>query len=398
MRRSVIIVLTGILLAMSSMPLWAGVWDMDLPYQGDDPQWVKVKGLWDQHWDGKNLDALIVELKAIQARTPDTAEPYLWLAKTYYLKARWERRDRQANFKQAADYAVKANAVDPGNMLAFKLLIDTVPYCETKAAILATYGDWIRGAAPLPIAEALPPLRKPEVWNRFLPLWNQRTDIAKATAAARILEDFAQANPQDGPAQLWACRANYYLGMYYTSLGQHDEKGVPRYTRGLEFGARALTLLPRSVPAHYWYQLNLARSIQNASLLYKARYLNKLLDILLFCARENGQYYFGGPNLTLGTMITKGGWVTRKGMQIAGVSLETELIALDLAEILYPDFLYIPYVKADILASSGKPAEALKILERLLTRNPESQRVIAAENHCYQRMARQLIAEIKHAD
>lgn len=373
---------------------YGGVWDMDLPYRGDDPQWVKIKGLWDQHWDGKNLDAIVIELKKLEARNPDQVEPYLWLAKVYNLKGRWNRKDRQANLKLAEEYAVKAHSVDQGNLLALKLLVDTMPLSEENTYTLSKYGDWIKGAAPLPIAAALPPLNAPDVWGRFSPLWSQRVDIEKAVAAVKILEDYARTAPNDGLAHLWASRGNYYIGMYYTSIGQHDEKGVARYLRGSEYGEQAQNLLPHSVPAHYWYMLNLARAIQNTSLFHKARYFNKIVPHLMFCARENGQYYFFGPNLTLGTMIAKGGWITRQGMKAAGVTLETEFNALDLAEILYPEYFYIPYVKAEILASQGKKAQARKILERLLARNPDANKLLAPDNRCYLRMAKQLAEEI----
>lgn len=386
--------LMGFVFIMAVLPANAGVWDMDLPYQGDDPQWVKIKGLWDQHWDGKNLDILITELKKIQAKHPDQVEPYLWLAKVYNLKGRWNRKDRQANLKQAEVFAVKAYSVDQGNILALRLLVDTMPLCEDNTYTLSQYGDWIKGAAPLPIAAALPPLRASERWNRFMSLWNQRADIEKAVAAVKLLEEFAHTAANDGLAQLWACRGNYYLGMYYTSVGQHDEKAVAYYLRGSQYGEQALKLLPHSVPAHYWYMLNLARSIQNTSLFHKARYYNKIVPHLMFCARENGQYYFWGPNLTLGTMIAKGGWITRQGMKTAGITIETELNALDLAEILYPEYLYIPYVKAEILAAQGKKTAALKILQAVLARNPDTNKLLAADNRCYQRMAKQLSEEL----
>jgi tetratricopeptide (TPR) repeat protein len=384
-----------ILLCVLAFPARAGVWDMDLPYQGDDPQWAKAKAMWDRHWDGKNLDEIIGALAKIQEKDPDKAEPYLWLSRIYYLKARWERKDRQANYQKAENYAVQAHEIDKGNLLALKLLVDTMSYSGNTANTLFRYGDWIRGASPLPVGEALPPQRSSEVWNRFVILWAQRVDVEKGKAAVKILEELANANPNDGFAQLWACRGNYYLGEYYTSVRQHDDMAVPYYKRGAEFGEKVLKIMPYSVPAHYWYQLNVARSIQYTGMLNKARHFNTLLKSLVFCSRENNLYYFFGPALTLATMITNGGWVTEKGMQLTGITLETELDQLELAEILYPDYFYIPYAKADVLAYKGRKDEALIILEKLLTRNPDANKVIAPENRCFQRMAQQLCEEMK---
>jgi len=61
--------------------------------------------------------------------------------------------------------------------------------------------------------------------------------------------------------------------------------------------------------------------------------------------------------LCLGTMVTNGGWVTEKGMVIASINLDIEMNGLEQSEILYPDYLYIPYARADILAYKGKKTE-----------------------------------------
>ncbi|HQP32461.1 MAG TPA: hypothetical protein PLB81_14135, partial [Deltaproteobacteria bacterium] len=109
--------LAAVLTALCGMPGWAGVWDMDLPYRGDNPQWVKVKTLWDGRGEeGRTLDDIVNELNLLMEREPDAVEPYLWLSKTYYLKARLHRKERQTNFRQAEIYASKAHEVDPGNV------------------------------------------------------------------------------------------------------------------------------------------------------------------------------------------------------------------------------------------------------------------------------------------
>jgi len=82
-------------------------------------------------------------------------------------------------------------------------------------------------------------------------------------------------------------------------------------------------------------------------------------------------------------------------MGIAGVSLSNEMTSLELAEILYPDYIYIPYAKADILAYKGKKEEAIKILENILTRNTDQNKFAIAENRCHQRFSRLLYNKLK---
>jgi tetratricopeptide (TPR) repeat protein len=98
--------------------------------------------------------------------------------------------------------------------------------------------------------------------------------------------------------------------------------------------------------------------------------------------------------VTLGTMITNGGWVTEKGMGLAGVSLELDMNALELAEILNPCYYYIPYCRADILAYQGQYREALEILDRLLARDPNEEPRIP-ENRYFLKFAKTLRDDIE---
>lgn len=395
MRSLIIGCLMALFVSLSAMPGWAGVWDMDMPYQGDNPQWVKVKTLWNGHWDGENLDALIAELILLKDKHPDTVEPYLWLAKTYYLKARWDRKERQTNFKQAENYVLKAHEVDPGNILALKLIVDIMSFSGDTRYALARYGDWIRGGAPFPVAEALPALPVAEKTKRFQLLWGQRAQIDKAIAAVQLLKELSTNYPKDGLTQVWASRAYYYLGLYYTSLGKSDAKAQENFEQGLRYGETALKLMPQSVPAHYWYALNLAGWVRNAGLFSKMRYAKGLMDHMLFCSRENAFYYMNGPMLEMGLLGVQGGWFTRQRVKRAGITPEVALSALDLAALLYPEDLAIPYTKARILALQGERDEAATVVARLLAKNPDANKILAADNRCYYRLAHELSIELK---
>jgi tetratricopeptide (TPR) repeat protein len=366
---------------------------MDISVPNNDPGWAAFRTLWDKHWDGKNIEQIIVCLKAIEQRKPNSLEVNLWLSKVYGIKAK--RSNKSSDYRLSEAYCVKAHAIDRDDITAFKLLIDAVPNIYNYNEIMAKYGQWIKSVAPLPSGEALSPMTNQPDWNKFYELWQQRYDTEKAVSAVRMLDDMASENPGDGMVQVWACRGNYYLGEYWSSMDMHDSKAMPYYKKGIQYGEKAKKLLPYSVPATYWYQLNLARSLQYANILVQARYLKTFVGLLLFCSYENSLYYYFGPNLTLGTMITSAGWVAEKGMGIAGVSLENEMISLELAGVLYPDYLYIPYAKADVLAYKGKKKEAMKILEEILAMDPDQNKYAKAENRCHQRFSRLLYNKLK---
>lgn len=387
---------TAALTALCCMPGWAGVWDMDLPYQGDDPQWVKVKTLWDgRREEGRTLDDIVNELVVLMEKEPDAVEPYLWLSKTYYLKARVHRKDRQANLRQSEIFAAKAREVDPGNMTALKLIVDTMSFSGDTVYTMARYGDWIRGGSPFPVAEALPPLPATPKTKDFNRLWRQRARIDRCLAAVLLLEEMASSAPEDGLIQLWASRAHYYLGLYYTSLGDQDERAARHYRQGVRYGENALKLLPYSVPVRYWLARNLSGLTSRAGMINRLRYSGRITEHQLFCSRENAFYHYGGPMQEMGMLMAQGDWMSRQGARKSGITPQVAHCMLDLAAMLYPDYLAIPYIKARLLLHEGRGDEAAKTVEKILARNPDADRSAAPENHCYRRMARRLLAEIK---
>lgn len=388
--------LAAVLTALCGMPGWAGVWDMDLPYRGDNPQWVKVKTLWDGRGEeGRTLDDIVNELNLLMEREPDAVEPYLWLSKTYYLKARLHRKERQTNFRQAEIYASKAHEVDPGNVMALKLIVDTMSFSGDTVYTLARYGDWIRGGSPLPVAEALPMLPASDKTKVFYRLWGQRAKIDKGLAAVELLKHMASSSPKDGLIQLWACRAHHYLGLYYTSLGNQDERAVRCFQQGMRYGESALKILPYSVPAHYWHARNMSGWLGHTGRFNRLRSFGRMMEHQLFCSRENAFYHYGGPMLDMGMLVAEGNWVARQKAKRTGITPEVAHCMLDLAAMLYPDALAVPYTKARLLVHEGRTDEAARTVELLLAKNPDADRFAAPENHCYRRLARRLLAEIR---
>ena len=373
----------------------ARAWDIDPPLPGGDPQWEKVRDLYANHHGGKNLAELIAVLTPLKDKYPDKVETYLWLARVHYLQGRYERKGCEEHFEKAEKYAAQACRMDPKNAKAIRLLTDALVYNRDRSYIFHHYGSLIRSFAPLPDEEALPPMNNYAGWDAFMQQWAARADIAKGQHAVALVEKIAQEHPNDALALTWVARAAYCVGETYTSLDEHDAKGLPYYEKAMTYAGKARKLQPGSVPANYWYQISRARSVQFTSLINKGRYLTDMLTPLLYSDRENGTYYYFGPFLTLGTMITNGGWVTEKGMKIARITLEMDLNALEIAEILCPDYFYIPYTRADILAYKGRKKEALAILEKLLARDPDANKQIP-ENRAFLRMAKNLHNDIKN--
>ena len=194
-----------------------GAWEMNFPLPDDDPLWQEVAVLWEDHWDGKNIDDMIAVLHRLEAARPDSAAVNLWLSQGYYLKARHQRKDRTGSLKQAESYAAKAVGLDSGNMTALKLLITAVSSYADLDYIQKTYAaTWVE-KLPAPVGRALPELDLPE-FREALADWDLREDIEKGKQAVTVFEKIADDRPEDLLAQTWAARGNYYLGYYYISV------------------------------------------------------------------------------------------------------------------------------------------------------------------------------------
>ena len=370
-------------------------WDLQPPIPNyDSPRWEKVRTIWNNHYrEGDDLNDLISTLTSLKETYPAKIEPILLLARAHYLHARYKSHDRKEHFEKAEQYALIACKMDPKNLYAFFTLVETLCYSRDREYIFSKYGTLIKSYTPIRgTGESLPDMKYPG-WDAFKALWLARLDVEKGKAAAAMVEKIAKENPADGLAQIWAARANYYVGEYYTGIDEHD-KGIPYYKQGIAYAAIARKLLSNSVPANYYYMLSRSRSIQFTSLANKARYLNDILNPLLFCSKENSAYYFYGPIISLATIVTSGGWITERGMRFANITVDMDMNFLELAEIMFPDYYYIPFARADLLAYKGKKAEALAILEKLITRDPNADPLVP-ENHGFLKEAKRLYNKIK---
>jgi len=343
------------------------VWDINMPLPQDDPRWLTVAEMWQNHWDGKNIDAMIDICHQLDKTFPERIEPSLWLGRLYYIKGQFQMKKRAMYHKKAEGYAVKAHNIDNTNFCAFFILVHALSSRTDKKAILQEYGDWIKAMAPLPTGEDLPAMPPSTERDQAMTLWKNRIEIANLEKAVKLFETIADKNPKDDLAQLWAGYAYHHLGAYYSYMDHHDEKGVPCYKTSVDYLNKSLDINPYSVPAHYWCQLSMARRIEKANVVTQALYLKPIMDHLLFCIQENALYNSCAPVYIVAAMIVEAGWVCKKGMEMAGYTVEMVMLALEIGEILYPDQYFIPYIHAALLDKyQKKPGEAKAVLERVL--------------------------------
>ena len=297
--------------------------------------------------------------------------------------------------------AVAAHQIDKNNVYAFKMIVNVLPQIGDLDYSLKNYGDWIRSAAPLKSGHVIPPMTGNKEWEDALAMYDKRAgegfdEISEAgLESIQRFNAIADKNPENILALSWACRVNYDIGQYYSSLNLHYEKGMDYYKKAVFYGEKALKIDPHYLPAGYWTVISRARMIQKESLLVKAKYVTYIMEKGLSGFRENGLYNYYGPSLALATIITNGGWVAEKGIGIAGIHKEVLIRQLQLCEIVYPNKLYALYGLADLYANMGKKNEALKTLDLLFSKNPEADPFIVLENRSVVRFARELKQEIE---
>lgn len=369
-------------------------WDYSLPIPLNDPLWEKVKMQWADHYTKKDVDGLIETLKVLQNKYPDKVEPYLWLGKVYYLKGKLNKNNRVENYKLSEDYAAKAIDLDTKNVNARKILFTSASAYKDFNTIIDKYlPESEKESYTFPVGRALPELAASDMWDEAIKYWDMREKIESAEKAVELFKKIADSQPDNVLAKIWVTRAIYYLGYYYTSIDQH-EKGLPYYKEGIEYGKKALALDPNSVPAHYWRQVNLSRSIQTTNLLNKARNLKPIMNHLVFTANENPTYFYNGPVLSIATIILHGGWVAEKGMGMAGYNMEAVITGVNLGVIAYPSYLYSHFAKAQVLAHIGEKDQAIRILNNILTMDPYRNKYHAPENLCVKRLVKKFLAEM----
>ncbi len=369
-------------------------WEFDPSVPQYDPLWEQIDTLWQNHRGANKIDNVIDLLHELEKKYPDRIEPLLWLGKTYFMKGAWSSKDdKKEKLEKSVAYALSAHAFDSSNIFSFRVLVSCLPYLGDINFAMNNYGEWITKIKPLSTGRVLAEIAQGQDWETAVAAWDNRADISQAKKAVNLFKQIADKDPQNGSSLIWVCRGFYYLGYYYMAE-QNEEFSLSYFHEGVKYGEKALKILPDSVPANFWFALNFGRTIQNMSLIKKAIKFRPLLSHTMFCLRENPLYFYYGPVLVLGTTITRGGWVVKKVMQRHGLTLDNVLNGLELAELLYPNYLYIPYCKAEIYADIGRIQEAKGILKKVSARAPDGSTYHSAENRVVIKLSKILLDRI----
>lgn len=376
------------------------VWDM-VPAIPSDDAWLSFKGKWDQRLDAKKIDEIIQSIETIEKKYPNKLEPKLFLGKAYYYKAQYLKRNNLHLYKKVEALALAAHEIDKENIYAFKILLDVLPYIGDADYWMKHHGEWIKAMSPLESGHVIPAMTGNVEWEKALALYDKRAGDEFDAISAEGLESvnrfntIADKNPKDLYAQAWACRVNYDIGQYYSSLGLHEKKGIAYYNKAVFYGDKALSIDPHCLPAGYWTVISRARIIQKEPLFIKIKIVPYIMDKGLKGLCENQLYNYFGASLALSTIITNGGWVAEKAIGVAGVHVDVLIRQLQLAQIVYPTKLYALYGLADLYANMGKKEEALKTLDRLFSKNPDADPFMVLENRSVVRFSRELKKKIE---
>ena len=396
---SVFCIILFIIFCAQAQAAW--VWDMVPAIPAYDDSWVVFKEKWAQRLDAKKIDEIIEFLETIEKKHPDKIEPKIFLGKAFFYKAQYKKKNNLDLYKKVEALALAAHEIDKESVYAFKILLDVLPYIGDLDYALKHHGEWIRAAAPLESGHVIPPMTGNAEWEAALALYDKRAGEGFDAISAEGLESvkrfnaIADKNPGDVYALSWACRVNYDIGQYYSSLGLHEKKGIDYYNKSVFYGEKALSINPHSLPAGYWTVISRARIIQKEPLFIKIKIVPYIMDKGLKGLCENQLYNYFGPSLALSTIITNGGWVAEKAIGVAGVHVEVLIRQLELAQIVYPTKLYALYGLADLYANMGKKEEALKTLDILFSKNPDADPFMVLENRSVVRFSRELKENIE---
>lgn len=392
------ILATCLLMCTTVQADWA--WNTQPPIPDNDARWNQFKTMWTCHWDGENLDDMIGLAQSLETDYPNAIEPKLWLGKLHVLKGKYLKSKGLSDLKKAEAYAVSAHKLDRDNIIAFKILIDALPFIGDIDYAMANHGEWIKKEAPLKTDYVIPPMTGDALWEEAIALWKQRAGdhfdeiTPQGLESIKKFNALAEANPKSVTANSWACRVNYDIGQYYSSIDEHESKGFPYYNDSIKYGKRALALDPHYLPAGYWSTLSQARLIQKKSILTKAKYVNFMITNGLLGLREDSLYSSYGHTLALAITITNGGWAAQKGINMAGITLEMLINQLALASVVYPTKLYALYGLADIYHYSDEDEKAQEILDRIFSMDPDMDPFITLENRGVVRFARKIQEDI----
>ncbi|MCG3149286.1 MAG: hypothetical protein PCFJNLEI_02746 [Verrucomicrobiae bacterium] len=188
----------------------------------------------------------------------------------------------------------------------------------------------------------------------------QPRTLTRMTQAAQVLEAVARALPGDYDAHWQAASA--------LSFGAEND---PQQTNRVQFAKRGIVmarqgreLQPDRVEAHYWYALNVG-FLADADRAYGLNAVGEMEAALKRAGSLDEKYDYAGPLRVLGILHLR-----TPAPPVSIGSARKGLRLLERANELFPDYPENQLYLAEALRDNQRPAEARKLIRRVLAAAP----------------------------
>lgn len=232
-----------------------------------------------------------------------------------------------------------------------KILIGLLSVTALSVAALLALPGVVRAQTPAPSGSTL--IEESDA------LYVERADLAKAKEALAKLEQ-ALAAKEDGYSAYWRmARLEYWIGDH---TPDNDAK-KQIFQKGIDYAKKAIALEPNKADGHFWLGVNYGVYGEAKGVLKSLFLVSPIKDEMKRLLEIDPAYDRGGADRILGRVY----------YEVPGIfggskkkSLEHLLKAVDYGPRVGLNLLYL----ADTYIALGRPADARKTLETILTMEP----------------------------
>jgi tetratricopeptide (TPR) repeat protein len=212
-------------------------------------------------------------------------------------------------------------------------------------------------------------------------LYRNRANLADARRAAEIWREAISVSPTSFEAAWKLARAHYWLG-------NHAPEGERKafLERGIEAGRQAAALEPQKPEGHFWVAANMGALAESFGLRAGLKYRKPIRDELETVRRLDPGFMNGSADRALGRWYFKVPALFGGSRDRAVQHLRTSL-TYD------PNSTVSLFFLAEVMADTGKKAEARSLLQRVL--EVQSSPEWEPEDNEYKTKARTLLARLK---
>ena len=147
--------------------------------------------------------------------------------------------------------------------------------------------------------------------------------------------------------------AYYYLGRF----AGNEKQGQALFQKGYEIARKAVEKNQKSAGAHFWWGVNLAKSVEEKGRIARLTVLSDVVVHLTLAQKLDPKYFHGGPDRALGLIVLRSP-VPKEKLAISSFRKSLEYA---------PDFAPTMVLLGEALYRDKKEAEARPILEKVLT-------------------------------